>query len=145
MRVASGGMEPEDSRDLPTEAEIEEALRVQQERGGALGRILVDLGFVREDESWWALGASLGADVVDLDRTAIPPEIVALVPREVARTYRVMPISCEDGVLRVAMADPLNVSVLDDLRFLLGPTLRGVSGAISDEAPVARALRRHYG
>jgi type IV pilus assembly protein PilB len=126
---------------LVTESQIQEASAIQRQRGGALGTILVNLNYVTEQEVLKALGVQAGMEVVDLDSTDIPDEIIARVTPSVATVYRVVPAAFENGVLTIAMADPLNVKTLDDLRFLLDADIQG---AVSDEGAVARALDRYY-
>ncbi len=127
--------------ELVSEGQIQEGLLVQKERGGALGQILVDLGFVSEDEMLFALGAQAGMDVVNLDDHEIPSEVVAKVSASIANIYRIVPVGIEDGILTVAMADPLNVNILDDLRFMLNCE---VEGAVSNEDQITRAIDKYY-
>ncbi len=127
--------------ELVTEGQIQEALSIQREKGGALGRILIDLGYVSEEEMLLALGAQVGMEVVNLDEIKIPKEVVDKVSPTMAKVYKVIPIKFENNVLTVAMADPLNVSVLDDLRFMLGCELQG---AVSNEDAVTRAIEQYY-
>ena len=126
---------------LVTEAQIQEALAIQKQSGGALGAILVSLNYVTEQEVLTALGIQSGMEVVDLDATDIADDVIARVSPSIATVYRVVPIKFENDVLTVAMADPLNVKTLDDLRFLLDCEARG---AVSNEPSVARALDRYY-
>jgi len=90
--------------ELISEGQIQEALQIQKERGGALGQILVDLGFVSEDEMLFALGAQAGMDVVNLDDAEIPSDVINKVPPSIANIYRIVPVSLDDGILTVAMA-----------------------------------------
>lgn len=126
---------------LVTESQIQEALAIQKQRGGAIGQILVELNYVTEEEVLTALGLQAGMAVVELDEIEVSPELLERVSSSVATVYRVVPVSFEEGKLTVAMADPLNVKILDDLRFLLDCE---VQGAVSNEAAVARALDRYY-
>jgi len=126
---------------LVTESQIQEALAIQKQRGGAIGQILVDLNYVTDEEILTALGRQAGMPVVNLDETEVAPEVLERVSPSVATVYRVVPIAFEDNALTVAMADPLNVKILDDLRFLLDCEVRG---AVSNEAAVTRALDRYY-
>ena len=126
---------------LVTESQIQESLAIQKQRGGAIGRILVELNYVTEEEVLTALGRQAGMPVVELDEIEVSPELLERVSSSVATVYRIVPISFEDGKLTVAMADPLNIKILDDLRFLLDCEVRG---AVSNEAAVARALDRYY-
>lgn len=124
-----------------SEFDIQEALRLQKEKGGALGRILVDQGLITESDLGEALGRQQGMEVVDLASTAIPQELIDMVGVNIAETYRVIPVSMENGVLTLALADPLNVNVLDDLKFMLNTD---VQGAVSNEEAVSAAIEKYY-
>ena len=124
------------------EAEIEEALEVQRRKGGKLGDILIKLGYVSEPDVLFALAEQTGMEVADLDEEEVPDEVIAMIPRTFAETYRVCPVGAEDGVLVVALADPMNPTVLDDLRFMLNLEVRG---AVSTKEAVDRAVERYYG
>jgi len=126
---------------LVTEAQIQEALATQKQSGGAIGAILISLNYVTEQEVQTALGIQAGMEAVDLDVMEIADEVIARVSPSIASIYRIIPIKFENNVLTVAMADPLNVKILDDLRFLLHCETRG---AVSNEPAVARALDRYY-
>ncbi|MGO8704576.1 MAG: GspE/PulE family protein [Candidatus Brocadiia bacterium] len=126
---------------LVTEAQIQEALATQKQSGGAIGAILIALNYVTEQEVLTALGIQAGMEVVDLDVLEIPDEVIARVSPSIASVYRVVPTKFENNILTVAMADPLNVKTLDDLRFLLDCETHG---AVSNEPSVARALDRYY-
>ena len=126
---------------LVTEAQIQEALATQKQSGGAIGAILVSLNYVTEQEVLTALGIQAGMEVVDLDVLEITDDVIARVSPSIASVYRVVPIKFENNILTVAMADPLNVKTLDDLRFLLDCETHG---AVSNEPAVARALDRYY-
>ncbi len=126
---------------LVTEAQIQEALAIQKQSGGAIGAILISLNYVTEQEVLTALGIQAGMEVVDLDVLEITDDVIARVSPSIASVYRVVPIKFENNILTVAMADPLNVKTLDDLRFLLDCETHG---AVSNEPSVARALDRYY-
>ncbi len=127
--------------ELVTEAQIQEALSVQREEGGAIGEVLVDLGYISEEEKLLALGAQVGMDVVDLPSRDIDREVIEMVDPTMANVYKIIPIEYEDDTLTVAMADPLNLSVLDDLRFMLDCD---VEGAVSNEEDVEEAIEEYY-
>ena len=128
--------------ELITEGQIQEALELQREHGGAIGSVLVDLGYVTEEEILFALGAQWGMEFVNLDEIPIDAEFIEKVPPSVANIYKVIPVSMENGSLVIAMSDPLNVKLLDELNFLLGIPLKG---AVSNEDAIDRALKRYYG
>jgi len=126
---------------LITDEQLGHALQYQKENGGVLGKILVDLGMVKEEDIRLILGSQFGMPVVNLDELEIPPTVVERVSPSVADAYRVIPVEYTDGVLTVAMADPLNISALDDLKFLLSCDIKG---AVSDEEAVKRAYDKYY-
>jgi len=127
---------------LITEKQLQSAVDIQQEKGGVLGQILVELGVVDNDDILVALGHQAGMEVVDLDNLQIGSEVIRKVSPTVAEIYQVIPISFEGGSLTVAMANPLAVNALDDLRFMLDCD---VKGAVSNEKAVEAAIKRYYG
>ena len=127
---------------LVTEKELEEGLAHQAQQGGAIGRVLIDLGVVTENDILLAIAKQAGMDIIDLEHLEVPKEVLDMVSASVAQVYRIVPVSFEDGVLTVAMADPLNVNAIDDLRFMLNCE---VAGAVSNESAVMEAIEKYYG
>jgi type IV pilus assembly protein PilB len=127
--------------ELVTEGQIQEALQVQRKKGGVLGEILVDLGYVSKEEILLALAAQMGMEVVDLTEFEIPPEVINKVPATMAKTYNVVPIKFENNVLTVAMSNPHDVNVRDDLRYSLHCE---VQGAVASPEAVQGALEKYY-
>ena len=124
------------------EGQIQEALRIQREEGGFLGQILVREGAIEEADLMIALGRQAGLEYVDLSARTVPPEVLDKIDASTANLLHVVPIAFEDGVLTVTMSDPLNASILDDLRFQLGCEIKG---AICDDASVTKAIAEYYG
>ena len=127
--------------ELVTEAQIQEALQIQRKKGGVIGEILVELGYVGKEEILLALAAQRGMEVVDLDELEIPPEVIAKVPATMAKNYNVVPIKFDGRTLTVAMSNPNDVNVQDDLRTNLHVE---VQGAVASEEGVQRALEKYY-
>ncbi|MFH0910379.1 MAG: ATPase, T2SS/T4P/T4SS family, partial [Planctomycetota bacterium] len=125
------------------ETQLKEALAVQEKEGGALGRILQDLGHITEPQLLSAIGSQLGMEVMDdLSAVEVPPEVLNMVNKMMAEVYNIVPVPMDNGELLVAMADPLNVHALDDLRFMLNCPVRGV---VSNPEAVRAAIDRFYG
>jgi type IV pilus assembly protein PilB len=124
------------------EGHVQEALVHQREAGCTIGKALRELGHITEEQLTEALGRQAGMEPIDLAATSVTPEAAALVDANTARLFRICPVRLEGDGLLVAMADPLNKAVLDDLRFTLG---REVTGAIASESAVQAALDRVYG
>ncbi|QDT54857.1 Type II/IV secretion system protein [Caulifigura coniformis] len=113
----------------------------KQSAGEVIGQVAIRMGLVTQDQVTEALAEQFGMPVVNLEETNIPPKVLELVPETMATLYKIMPISLKDNVLTVAMADPQNVAALDDLRNFLGYDVRG---AVSTPAAVEASIGRHY-
>jgi len=122
--------------------QLEHALNEQQKSGGLLGRILVDLGFVTEADILSTLGAQTGMPAANLPEMDISSEVLEKVSAPIAKVYKIIPVKMEEGILYVAMADPLNINVLDDLRFMLECEVRGM---VSNEKDIEEAIVKYYG
>ena len=127
---------------LVTPEQLEHALNEQQKSGGLLGRILVDLGFVTEADILSTLGAQTGMPAADLPKINVPPEVLEKVSAPIAKVYKIVPVKIEGNILYIAMADPLNINVLDDLRFMLECEVRGM---VSNEKDIEEAIAKYYG
>ena len=104
----------EDGLLLP--AQLQEAMSVQKKQGGRLLKILTDQNFVTEQDMVISMGRCLDTPPVNLAKMRIPDTVLELVPKDMARAYKLAPICKLGNKLFVAMADPLNVLALDDLR-----------------------------
>jgi type II secretory ATPase GspE/PulE/Tfp pilus assembly ATPase PilB-like protein len=122
------------------------ALTEQKKSGEQLGRIIVSLGFTTEAIVRDALSEALGQESVDLHKVVVDPEALKMVPKEVARRYRVLPIAIDTGkhLLTVAMADTSNVVALDQLRAILGGRV-DVHPLLAGESEIESAIDQFYG
>jgi len=121
--------------------QVTEALKVQKDKGGAIGAVLVDLGYCDQSDVTAALADQMGLRRVELDDLEIPPEVIEKLDAMTARSYSVVPIEFDLGRLTVAIADPNNFRAVDELRTLLGYE---VVVAVADSAAVVRALDKYY-
>ena len=125
-----------------TEDQLWDVLEDQkQSPGEVIGQVAVRMGLVTDDQVTEALAEQWGMPVVNLAETNVPSKVLELVPQTMAEIYKIMPISLKNDVLTVAMADPQNVAALDDLRNFLGFEIRG---AVSNLADVEKSIARHY-
>lgn len=103
------------------EAQLAEALEAQKTSGGQLGRVLVELGYASQSAILKILAEQIGIPFVEFATSRPDPTAVAVVPRDLANRYTLMPVRFDDrGRLVIAMADPQNVLALDDLRIITG-------------------------
>jgi type IV pilus assembly protein PilB len=119
------------------EGMVQEALGVQKADGGQIGQIMVRLGMISESQLSLALGKQAGLEVVDLKRTPPDPALVARIDKEMAEMFAVCPVRMDGDVMIVAIANPSNLSVLDDLRFVLNCELRP---AVAEEGQIREAI-----
>ena len=125
-----------------TEDQLWDVLEEQkQSPGEVIGQVAIRMGLVTDAQVTEALAEQWGMPVINLPETNIPPKVLELVPQTMAEIYKVMPISLKENVLTVAMADPQNVAALDDLRNFLGYDVRG---AVSNQHDVEQSISRHY-
>jgi len=128
------------SHGMITADQLDAALGEHKKTGRLLGRVLVDLGFVKEGDLVRALAAQVGLEFIDLTEFQIDPVCTMLLPEAVARRYRALPIGERDGKLLVAMSDPANVYALDDIRIITG---RDVMPVVSTASDVETAIRKY--
>ncbi len=104
----------EDGLLLPSQ--LAEAIDIQKKQGGRLLKLLTDKAYVTDQDMVISMGRCLDTPPINLSKLHVPEEIQALVPKDMARIYKLAPIAKLGNKLFVAMADPLNVLALDDLR-----------------------------
>ncbi len=126
---------------LVTEAHIQEALAVQAREGGLLGEILVRQGTLDSRGLARGLAAQAGLDYLDLGEVSPSQEVLSQVDPSTARVFQVLPVEKKGETLVVALADPANQSVLDDLAFTTGLHVQGV---VAEPQALKDAIRREY-
>src|SRR2546421_9580163 len=97
-------------------SQLEEASQLQKKQGGRLLKILTDNNFVTEQDMVISMGRCLDTPPINLTKVRVPEEVSQLIPKEMARAYKLSPVCRLGSKLFVAMADPLNVLALDDIR-----------------------------
>jgi len=122
---------------LLTEAQVEELLAEQKKGGTRLLKLILEKGCVSEQDMTVSMGRVLNTPPINLSRVSIPPEVADLLPREVAQSHKVLPVSRLENKLFIAMADPLNVLALDDVRRI---TRLEVSPMIASERAILDKL-----
>ena len=104
----------EDGLLLPNQ--LRDAVDIQRTEGGRLLKILTERQFVTEQDMAFSMGRCLNTPPINLTKVRVPDEIMSLVPRDMAKANKLVPIARLDGKLFVAMADPTNVLAVDDLK-----------------------------
>src|SRR3989440_1487527 len=101
-------------------AEVQKALDHAKAKNMRLGEALVDLKLASETQVYKALASQHSMEYVDLEKSGIPPEAVNQIPDDLMRKYLILPMGKENGRMKVAIHDPLDLEMLDILRFRLG-------------------------
>jgi len=125
-----------------TSEQLDLALKHQRQNGGRLGSILINLGFVDDDDITSVLSRQYGVPSINLAYFEIDASVVKLIPGEVAQKYLIVPLSRVGSTLTVATADPTNVFAMDDIKFMTGFNVEPV---VSSEASIQEALEKYYG
>jgi len=114
------------------EEDIQKAIEYQKMNGGTLSESFLKLGLVKEDQVVIGLAEQLGIPHVKLNNYKLDPEIMKILPEKVIKEKKVVPLSRSGNTLTVAMADPLNVLLIDDLRTLTGCKIQTVVATPSE-------------
>ena len=127
---------------LVTREQLDAALAHQKSNGGKLGRALVSLGYVRDEEITSLLSRQYGVPSINLDHFEVDPVVIKTVPAELARKYIVLPLARSGATLTIAMADPTNVFAMDEIRFMTGYNVEPV---VASETSLEEAIDKYYG
>ena len=130
------------SSGLITADQLGEVLELQRTSGGKLGQLLVHKKYIDERRLIEFLSKQFGIEFVDLRNVNIPIEILKIIPENIARRYGLIAVAKTENKLKVAMEDPLNIVILDDLKMMTGYDVRPVFGAESD---ISAAIDKNYG
>jgi type IV pilus assembly protein PilB len=123
-------------------AQADDVLTEAQQNGKTIVRAMVDGGFMDEAGFYQTMAEGIGAEFIDLNDREIGPEVVKIVPAGLARLHRALPVELVDGTLRVALADPLEPSTAEDLRFALG---RDIEVVVAPVEQIEDRIKIFYG
>ncbi|HJS42382.1 MAG TPA: type IV-A pilus assembly ATPase PilB [Gemmatimonadales bacterium] len=126
---------------LITTEQLRKALLEQKSTGMRLGYTLVKLGFIGENEVSKMLARQYRMPAVDLSRFEVDPKILRLLPPDIASKHTVLPLKREGRTLTVAIADPNNVTAIEDIKFI---TRCDVFPVIAGEYTLRNAIERYY-
>ena len=124
------------------ESQVQAALGEQRRHGGLIGQCLVTMGACAESDVAMALAVQAGLEAVDLSQVAPESEALEAVDGSAAHAYGVLPLRVEAGTLVVALADPMNSAVIEDLAFTTGFQVRAV---VADAGAIKERVLEHYG
>lgn len=128
-------------RGVITGEQLEHALKVQQEKGGLIGQVIVSLGYATEETIAQAITAQYGFPYLPLNNYEIDTEIVKLVPKNVASQFCLIPVDKIGNNLTIAMYNPLNSLAIEDIELLSGLCVQIFVSTASD---INKAIEKYY-
>jgi type IV pilus assembly protein PilB len=128
-------------RGIINPVQLDKAIATQKEKGGLIGEILVELGFVKEEDIAQALTAQYGFPYLPLSNYDINPEIASIIPGRVVRQYLLLPIDKIGNNLTLAMSNPLNMQAIEDVELLSGCS---VQVFVSTSSDIKKTIEKYY-
>src|SRR5438128_8603850 len=123
-------------------AQAEDVLSEVELNGKTVAQAMIDGGFTDEPGFYQTIADGLGTDFIDLTEREIAPEILRFIPSGLARLHGALPIDVSDTTLRVALVDPFDVDIAEDLRFALGKDIQVV---VSPPDQIEELIKQYYG
>jgi len=121
--------------------QVNMAIAYQKEKGGLLGEVLVELKFATEEDIAQALTCQYGFPYLPLANYEIDDEVIKSVPENVCRQFCLIPIDKIGKSLTLAMANPLNLTAIEDVELISGCTIQMFVSTASD---IREAIDKYY-
>ena len=121
--------------------QLEAALSHQRNWGGKLGSIVVDLEFAGEEDIARVISETMGVPYINLFEPELSPDIFKVLKADMAKKFGVVPVRKEANALVLAMADPLDIATMDNIRFITGLSIKPVLSMASE---IKDAIRKYY-
>ena len=129
-------------QNLLDDLQIEEVLQEHQRNGKKIPQILADFGLMDTDTQLQLMANQLGTEVYNLRDKEIPPEVIATLPANSARMYQCVPVELHGSTVWLALADPMNTQVVDELTYVVGKEIQVV---VAEPELVEKAVAKYYG
>lgn len=124
-----------------TSEELESAIKQQESTRRSLGHVLVEMGLTSEWEMAAALGKQLNVPFITLSHYEIDAQVLSTIPVDIVRKYKIVPVDKTGDTLTIALSDPSNIYLLDELKLL---TKNEIIPVISFESDIVEAIARYY-
>lgn len=129
-------------KEIINEVQLEKALKLQKEKGGLIGQILVMLGYAKEEEIAQALTVQYGFPYLPLESYEISQDVIKIIPENVAKQYNLIAIDKIGNLLTIAMSNPLNNQAVEDIEMLAGCNVQVFISTMTD---INNAIKKYYG
>ena len=129
-------------RNLIDDVQYDEVVQEHTRNGKPVGQVLVDLGVLDIDTQLQIMAEHLGTEVVELRDKELPEEVIKSVPSDTVRMYQCLPVAVNGSTIQLALADPLNLSTINELGFALN---REIQVVVADPGQIEKAINKFYG
>jgi len=123
------------------QVQLDEALKIQKDKGGLLGQILAGLGYVTEEQIAQVITLQYGFPYLPLSNYEMDEVMMKLIPENVARQYCLIPIDKIGNTVTIAMADPLNTQAIEDIELVTGSSIQIFVSTATD---IKKAMDKYY-
>ncbi len=122
--------------------DIEDAMILQKQRGISLEKALVEKGLIKEKDLLVILVRELNIPFINLSKYKIDPALQEIIPEKISRQYGIIPLSLLEDSLTIAVSDPLNIFVVDDLKNITG---KDIDIVMSTHEEIGKVIDSYYG
>ncbi len=130
------------SKGMLDDLQLDEVKEEHNRSGKAISEILQDFGLMDMDQQLQMVANHLGTEMVDLSQRELTPEILSAVPADAARMYKCLPVAVTDSSVHVALADPLDPTIVDQLAYVIR---KDIVPVVADPAAIEAAVGKYYG
>lgn len=124
-----------------TQEQLDEALKQQKSQGKKVGEVLVSLGFISESKLIDILSAQIDVQHIILDGIKVSRELTTLLPEEMCKKYKIIPVYSNKNTITIAMTDPTDLRTIDHIKFVTG---KDIDAVMSSEKQIMSAITRVY-
>jgi type IV pilus assembly protein PilB len=135
-------LSPIHGQGLIDDLQYEEVVGELKRNAAPVIQVLQDFGIMKLDDILHVMAMAIGSEVVSLKDRQIAPEVLSLIPAKIAQMYHCLPVAANGSTLQVAVADPLNPQIADEINFT---TKRDVQIVVADPAEILKTIERLYG
>jgi type IV pilus assembly protein PilB len=125
-----------------TSDQLKKALEDQKLKGGRIETALIRLGYIKEDELLSFLSTQYRVPSIKISKIEVNPNVIKLIPSSISKKYFIIPINRVGPKLTLAMADPNNIIVIDEIKFMTGFNVEPV---VASETEIIDAIKKYYG
>jgi len=130
------------SQGMLDDLQLDEVKEEHNRSGKSISEILQDFGLMDMDQQLQIIATQMGTEVVDISQRELTPEILSAVPADAARMYKCLPVAVTDTSVHVALADPLDPTIVDQLAYVIRKEIVPV---VADPAAIEEAVGKYYG